>query len=215
MSYKLLLFGFSILLFSSTSNYKKKKILIIGDSISIGYTPFVKKNLGNVYVKHNIGNAQDTKFGAENVNKWLGNEKWDIIQINWGLWDFCYRNEDSKVQGNRDKISGKITTSIEDYEINLDKIIGIIRKKSNAKIIFVTTTFVPEDELGRFQKDVQSYNEVAKQVMRKYNVDVNDIYDESVNIHKKYGKGLDDVHYTKKGYEKLGKLISNFIKKYI
>ena len=51
--------------------------------------------------------------------------------------------------------------------------------------------------------------------MRKYNVDVNDIYDESVNIHKKYGKGLDDVHYTKKGYEKLGKLISNFIKKYI
>ena len=47
--------------------------------------------------------------------------------------------------------------------------------------------------------------------MKKYNIKVNDIYKKSKRIHKKFGIGDDDVHYTKKGYEKLGKSISEFL----
>ena len=40
------------------------KVLIIGDSISIGYTPYVKELLaGKAIVKHNPGNAEDTVKG--------------------------------------------------------------------------------------------------------------------------------------------------------
>jgi len=191
---------------------REPKILIIGDSISIGYTPFVKTHFsGKATVVHNTGNAQHTGTGLKKIEEWLGDEKWDIIQFNWGLWDLCYRHPDSKVYGNRDKINGKITHTVEEYAANLDSIISILRKKTKAKLIFVTTTYVPENESGRYTVDVERYNDAAKPVLKKYKVLVNDIYPESIPIHKKFGKGSQDVHYSKDGYEALGKLISDFL----
>ena len=191
---------------------EKPKILIIGDSISIGYTPFVKEALSSrCDVFHNPGNAQHTGTGLENISKWIGNNDWDIIQFNWGLWDLCYRNPDSKNQGNRDKINGKITFSIEEYKSNLDSIIKILKTKTSAKLVFVTTTYVPENEEGRFKKDALRYNKAAKEVMKKNDIPINDIYAKSIAIHKKFGLGSDDVHYTSEGYEELSKLIVSFI----
>jgi len=56
------------------------KILIIGDSISIGYTPFVKQMLGGIAgVHHNPGNGRYTGFGLEKLEEWLGDKSWDVI----------------------------------------------------------------------------------------------------------------------------------------
>lgn len=191
---------------------RKQKILIIGDSISIGYTPFVKDHFDDkAIVIHNPGNAQHTGTGLENIKEWIGKEKWDIIQFNWGLWDLCYRHVDSKEQGNRDKVNGKITYNVKDYAANLDSIVSFLKKTSKAKLIFVTTTYVPKNEAGRFEKDPEIYNDAAKLIMKKYSISVNDIYKQSKQIHIKFGKGTGDVHYTKEGSLELGKLISDFI----
>ncbi|HSH20342.1 MAG TPA: SGNH/GDSL hydrolase family protein [Draconibacterium sp.] len=195
---------------------KKPKVLIIGDSISIGYTPFVKETLRDkAVVTHNEGNAQHTGYGLENIEKWIQQDDYDIIQFNWGLWDLCYRHPDSKVQGNRDKINGKLTFSLEEYRENLEKIVKILKEKTTAKLIFVTISYVPKKEAGRFEKDSLKYNKVARQVMKKYSIRVNDIYKKSKTIHKNYGLGNDDVHYQKKGYEELGKVITSFLNKEI
>jgi lysophospholipase L1-like esterase len=202
------------ILIVSLSSFRqdKTRILIIGDSISIGYTPFVSKNLSNIAdVFHNPGNAQHTGTGLKRIDEWIANEKWDIIQFNWGLWDLCYRHPDSKVQGNRDKENGKITYSIDEYASNLDSIVTFLKTRTKAKLIFVTTTYVPENEAGRFENDVIKYNEVAKKIMKKHSVIVNDIYEQSIPIHKKFGKGLDDVHYSNEGYEKLSELVTSFL----
>lgn len=191
---------------------RQPNVLIIGDSISIGYTPFVEKQFSRqATVVHNQGNAQHTGNGLEKVDEWLGAEQWDIVQFNWGLWDLCYRHPDSKVYGNRDKINGKITHTVDEYAANLDSIISLLQKKTNAKLIFVTTTYVPENEAGRYTADVIRYNDAAKTVLKKYEIPVNDIYQQSISIHKKFGKGSDDVHYTTEGYESLGKLINDFL----
>ncbi len=191
----------------------KPKILIIGDSISIGYTPFVKANLASdAYVFHNPGNAGHTGMGLNNIDEWIGNEKWDIIQFNWGLWDLCYRHPDSKVQGNRDKVNGKITFEIDEYASNLDSLVSLLKAKTDAKLVFVTTTYVPVDEAGRFKKDAKRYNRIAKRIMKKHAIAVNDIFKQSKKIHKKFGKGTDDVHYLEEGYEELGGVISKYLK---
>lgn len=193
---------------------KKTKILIIGDSISIGYTPFVKTYFSNrAIVSHNPGNAQHTGTGLMNIEQWLGNDQWDIVQFNWGLWDLCYRHQESKASGNRDKINGNIEYSVAEYASNLDSIVTIIKKKTKAKLVFVTTTYVPKDEPGRYENDVQKYNDAAKKIMKKHSVHVNDIYKASVSIHKLNGNGSNNVHYHRKGYEKLGTLITSFLKK--
>ncbi|MET2985749.1 SGNH/GDSL hydrolase family protein [Aureibaculum conchae] len=191
---------------------KKPKILIIGDSISIGYTPFVKEHFGDrAMISHNPGNAQHTGTGLEKITEWIGAEQWDIIQFNWGLWDLCYRHPDSKVQGNRDKVNGQLTYSVVDYTANLDSIVSTLKKKTKAKLIFVTTSYVPENEAGRFKSDAIKYNNAAKSIMKKHSIIVNDIYEQSKQIHKEFGKGSDNVHYTKEGYQKLGKLVTDFL----
>lgn len=202
------------ILVSISFSIKKPKILIVGDSISIGYTPFVKKYFSEkATVFHNKGNAQHTGTGLEKINDWLGEEQWDIVQFNWGLWDLCYRHPDSKEYGNRDKLKGKPEFTIHEYAANLDSIISMIKKKTNAKLIFVTTTYVPQNEPGRYQNDVQKYNDAAKEIMNKHGVIVNDIYNASIPIHKMHGLGSNDVHYNKEGYEKLGDLIADFLNK--
>lgn len=190
----------------------KPNILIIGDSISIGYTPFVKEKLmkkANVF--HNPGNAEHTGTGLKKIEEWIGDKKWDVVQFNWGLWDLCYRHPDSKVQGNRDKKNGKITFTVDEYASNLDSLVTRLQTLTQAKLIFVTTTYVPDNEAGRFQEDAMRYNEAAKKIMRKHSVIVNDLYEPSVSIHQQYGKGSDDVHYTVQGYKKLGELVADFL----
>ncbi|WP_282072500.1 SGNH/GDSL hydrolase family protein [Polaribacter atrinae] len=207
--FAVLIIGFFII---SAFSIKKPKILIIGDSISIGYTPFVKKHFfDKATVFHNAGNAQHTGTGLKKIEEWLGDKHWDIIQFNWGLWDLCYRHPDSKEYGKRDKIHGKPEFTIDEYASNLDSLVAIIKKKSNAKLIFVTTTYVPKDETGRYESDVEKYNDAAKLVMKKHNISVNDIYEQSISIHNRYGNGSKDVHYTTNGYNKLSELIIEFI----
>lgn len=191
---------------------KEPRVLIIGDSISLGYTPFIKTHFsGKVVIEHNPGNAQHTGTGLNKVKEWVSNRDWDIVQFNWGLWDLCYRHTDSKVQGHRDKINGEITFTVDQYRTNLDSIVSILTKTTDAKLIFVTTSYVPEMEAGRFSEDALKYNAVAKEVMRKHNVDINDIYTESIAIHRQYGVGPDDVHYTQEGYKALSTLIIDYL----
>ena len=194
---------------------EKPKILIIGDSISIGYTPFVKEILKNeAIIIHNPGNAQHTGTGLLQLGKWIGNEDWDIIQFNWGLWDLCYRHPDAKVYGNRDKVNGTVTFSLEQYKENLTKLV-LMLKQTNANLIFVTTSYVPEGEAGRFKGDEVKYNKVAKEVMKEHGIVVNDIHKASKKIHKKYMIEKGDVHFTEMGYELLAIEITNFIRKEI
>jgi len=207
---------FTIILLTVCTGFiqDKPKILIIGDSISIGYFLYVKDALARkAEVHHNPGNAQHTGTGLEKVEEWIGNKDWDIIQFNWGLWDLCYRHPDSKLYGNRDKERGTLTYTVGEYAANMDSIVTLFKKISDAKLIFVTSTYVPENEGGRYQKDAIRYNEAALKVMQKHAIEVNDIYEKSANIHQKFGIGNDDVHFTEKGYKKLGKLIIQPLKK--
>ena len=81
---KIAYFGLFILASVLLACYiRSPKILIIGDSISIGYTPYVEEFFsGKAIVSHNPGNAQHTGTGQKNIEEWVGNEMWDIRASN-------------------------------------------------------------------------------------------------------------------------------------
>ena len=110
------------------------------------------------------------------------------------------------------KADGKVTATVEEYAKNLDSLVQIL-KSTHARLIFVTTTYVPENEPGRFTKDPENYNRAAVQVMKANGVLVNDIYGKSKKIHKKYGLRANNVHYKPEGYKELAKYISRFLEK--
>ena len=139
---------FLLVLIASLGAKDLPKALLIGDSISLGYTPHVVAALkGKVEVKHHRGNAQHTGTGLKMLDRWIGETEWDVIHFNWGLWDLCYRHPQSKVQGRRDKERGTLTTSLELYEKNLDQLSARL-KKTNAKLIWAHTSTCPKASRG-------------------------------------------------------------------
>jgi lysophospholipase L1-like esterase len=188
------------------------KVLLIGDSISIGYTPFVKRQLKDVaVVSRNPGNAAHTGTGLEKIDAWLGDTRWDLIHFNWGLHDLCYRNPDAKEQGNRDKVNGTITFPVEQYEKNLDQLVTRL-KKTGATLLWATTTVVPEGEAGRIAGDEKKYNEAAARVMKKHGVAINDLHALSATFGPELFVKAGDVHYKPAGYQKLGTQVAASIR---
>lgn len=193
-------------------------VLILGDSISIGYTRAVRAKLAgkaNLYRPMNgkaPDNCGDTTIGLKKIDAWLGRQKWDVIHFNWGLWDLCYRNPASKNQGNRDKVGGKVSTTPEDYEKNLEKLVTRLQA-TGAKLIWASTTLVPEGEAGRFVGDDLKYNEVAARVMARHNIATDDLHALSKEFAGKFSTKAGDVHFTPEGYGKLAEQVSASIGK--
>ena len=64
------------------------RVLLIGDSVSIGYTLKVREKLKGKANVHRIPqNGGATEVGLANMKKWLRDEKWDVIHFNFGLHD--------------------------------------------------------------------------------------------------------------------------------
>jgi len=184
------------------------KALLIGDSISIGYTPHVVAALkGRVEVIHHKGNAQHTGTGLKMLDRWIGGKQWDVIHFNWGLWDLCYRHPDSRVQGRRDKEKGALTTSIEQYEKNLDQLV-VRLKKTGAKLIWAHTTTVPDGEAGRKLGDDDRYNHVASRVMKKHGIEINDLNALSDSFPAGLFTAPGNVHFKAEGSRRLGQAVA-------
>ena len=186
------------------------KVLIIGDSISIGYTPVVQKLLaGKVNVIRIPGNGQHTATGLAKLQDWLGSEKWDVIHFNWGLWDLCYHGATD--MGARDKASGRQFVPLEEYEKNLRELVKRL-KATGAKLIWATSTPVPDGDKGRNPSDELGYNAVAEKIMKENGVAVDDLH-AAVLSRLKELQLPGNVHFNAKGYEFLAEHVAASILK--
>jgi lysophospholipase L1-like esterase len=149
------------------------RVLIIGDSISIGYqTPLREALQGKVNVHRPATNCGPTTRGVQSIDDWLGDGKWDVLHFNFGLHDVRHFDNAGKAtsadQGHRQ-------VSDADYEKNLETLVARM-KKTGAKLIFATTTPVPPQSAGRIVGDEVKYNDIARRVMQKQNVAIDDLY---------------------------------------
>ena len=148
------------------------RVLIIGDSISIGYTLPLRAALGGVANVHRPPeNCAHTWRGLEKIDQWLGDGKWDLIHFNWGLHDLKYVDQGGKLALPPD---GKQVSTLEEYETNLDKLVQRLRQ-TGAKLIWRPTTPVPEGAAGRIPADLPKYNQAARRVVDRYGIEVDDM----------------------------------------
>ena len=159
------------------------------------------------------GNTGDTAAGLEGLPRWLDKTKWDVIHFNWGLHDLCYRHPDSKVQGHRDKVNGTQAVPLAQYEKNLEALVQQL-ETTGAKLIWASTTVVPEGEAGRFVGDDVKYNEAARRIMEKHGIPIDDLHALSVSFDSKFSVAKGDVHYKKEGYAMLAEQVAASIRKH-
>lgn len=187
-------------------------VLIIGDSISIGYTPYVTKILsGKANVIHNQSNAQGTTFGREKLAEWLGNTKWAVIHFNWGLHDLKHVKAAGTSQNSNDP-KDPYQADLPHYEENMKVLVRQL-KATGAKLIFATTTPYPAGvNPSRKPEDAVKYNKVALNIMKENGIKINDLYSLALPRMGELQKPV-NVHFTDKGSEELAKQVVESILK--
>ena len=132
--------------------------------------------------------------GVANIDKWLGDGKWDVIHFNFGIHDLKIMPEASGRRSPR-------------YEKNLRTLVAKL-KATGAKLIWATTTPIPDGELSaaHFGK-VPEYNEIAKRVMAENGVAIDDL-NAAITPHLAEFQNPKDVHYKPEGYALLAKQVA-------
>ncbi len=191
------------------SRRQMPRVLIIGDSISIGYFKPLQRLLeGKAVVEHNAGNAADTANGLANLDKWLGDTRWDVIHFNHGLHDLKYVDEQGR---NTSVEKGRQKIPIDQYEKNLDELVMRL-KKTGARLIFATTTPVPDGTGFRVKGDAEKYNVAAKRVMKKHGVRIDDLCSFALPRLGEIQRPQ-NVHFTEAGSQLLAEQVANSIRK--
>ncbi len=192
-------------------NPELPNVLLIGDSISIGYTVPVRKRLkGKADVFRCPTNARMSTYGLKQLDNWIGDRDWDVIHFNWGLWDICYRHPESKVQGNRDKINGALTTTPEDYQKTMAKIIAKLLT-NDATLIWCETTPVPAHEAGRKLGDEIIYNQIVAKLIQGKAIHTNHLHAHALTALPAIMIKEGDVHFTPEGYDHLADQVARAI----
>ena len=139
------------------------RVLLIGDSISIGYTLPTREALaGKANVHRPPTNCGGTPNIMRHLDKWLGPGRWDVIHFNSGIHDLK-------------RPGGKRAVTPQQYEKNLRIVVERL-KKTGAELIWCSTTQSPQAVCGAPAEDFVTYNALARKVMEENAIRVNDLY---------------------------------------
>jgi acyl-CoA thioesterase-1 len=188
------------------------QVLLIGDSISLGYTKAVQELLaGKANVQRPLNakggflNCQGTTFGVEKIDEWLGETKWDVIHFNFGLHDL--KHVDAETGKNSNNPEDPQQADPKQYKKNMKAIVKRL-KATGASLIFATTTPYPDKPGGPLRRADQPaiYNKVALKIMKRNKVMINDLYAFALPRLEKLQQP-NNVHFSKEGSMELAKQV--------
>ncbi|RMD80975.1 MAG: SGNH/GDSL hydrolase family protein [Lentisphaerae bacterium] len=184
-------------------------VLLIGDSISMGYTLHVRRLLAK---KANVfrpsENCQGTTHGLKRIDEWLKGHRWDVIHFNWGLHDL--KHVDPKTGKNSNSFSDPQQASPEQYRKNLTILVEKL-KATGARLIFATTTPFPEGvKPARKPEDAKRYNAIALEIAKANGIRINDLYSLVLPRLKELQKPR-NVHFKVNGYKLMAKQVAQVI----
>jgi len=187
---------------SFTPDPQLPNVLILGDSISIGYTLLVRKRLAgvaNVFRPLDASGKQpfncgDSARGLTKLDTWIRGHTWRVIHLNFGLHDLKYLDAKGKYVAPE---LGKQVAPPDAYEANLRTMIARL-KPTGATLVWATTTPVPTATLGRVAGDEIPYNARATKVMKENGVLIDDLCaalgDRLASLQRPH-----NVHFTDQG----------------
>ena len=171
---------------------KLPRVLLIGDSVSRGYTQPTRAALAGVANVHRApANCGPTAAGVKNLEVWLGGGKWDVIHFNFGIHD----------RG----------TPAADYVNRLEAIVGRL-EKTGAKLVWASTTPIPDNPAQKqTARSIVEKNALAAEVMRKHGIPTDDLF-AALTPRLADLQNPNDVHFTAAGYEFLGAQVAAAIR---
>lgn len=191
---------------------KPPKVVLIGDSIRLGYAPGVTQRLARrAQVVSPSDNGGDSKNVLEHLDEWVIREQPDLVHLNCGLHDL-----------KQAKADGTHQVEVDAYRDNLKKIVGRIQKETHAAVVFANTTPIVDErhakrgaDFDRREADVARYNDAAQSVMRELGVPVDDLHWVIERAGRESQLGVDGTHYTPAGYNLLADAVADCLDRQI
>jgi hypothetical protein len=192
-------------------------VLILGDSISVGYTRDVRTRLaGRANVFRPMApngaapeNCQGTTLGLQKIDTWLAGRKWDVIHFNWGLHDLKHVTVAGSSENSNDA-TDPVQASVPVYQANLRQIVAKL-KATGARLVFATTTPVAPNTTGPLRSPAApaAYNAAALEIMQANAIRVNDLF--ALGASLTHTQMPQNVHYTAAGLTALGEAVARVI----
>ena len=185
------------------------RVLLIGDSISEGYTVPVRKLLQGKANVHRIPkNGGPARTALAQIDEWLGTEKWDVIHFNWGLHDLRMFPNPKMDPAQWEKENLAL------YEKNLRALVARL-KQTGAKLIWVSSTPIQDEtdsprEPPNRAAAVKVYNDVAAKIMKENGIPIDDLNAYVTPVQAKMQKPR-NVHFSVEGSEFLAKKVAQEI----
>ena len=184
------------------------RVLLIGDSISVGYTLAARGTLKGVANVHRPAeNCAHSRNGLQRIGEWIRPGNWDVIHFNFGLHDISLKG-------------GLPVVPPEEYRANLLGIAEILRG-TGATLVWASTTPVPRDlhcvdplrgtAFEQRAADVDLYNRIAAEVMASQSIYVNDL-NSLVKPCLAEIQIPDDIHFSKAGDAFLGRHVASCLR---
>ncbi len=203
----------------SLGNPGPRHVLILGDSISIGYTKTVQEILGPdfkvVRPMQNDGkrmeNCAGTTKGVAAIDRWLTLDggDWDVIHFNFGLHDIKRVHPESRKNSNDPKHPNQ--ADLATYCDQLTRITDRLNT-TGAQLVFATTTPIPQGTLRphRDPSDVSLYNAAACKIMESNAIAIDDLYAYALPRLGEIQKPA-NVHFTNEGSIALAEQVAQAI----
>jgi len=184
------------------------KVVLIGDSIRLGYAPRVTERLsGKAVVISLPENGGDSANVLAHLDEWVLRQKPDVVHWNCGLHDL-----------KRSKTDGHHQVELDRYSENLRRIVARIREGSDAAVVFADTTPILDErharrgaDFDRTEADVRRYNTEATAIMGALGVPVHDLHWVVEQGGTESILGPDGTHYTPAGYDRLAEAVADCV----
>lgn len=216
---KIIVLALAVLLSFNAS--KQRTLFVLGDSISLQYTGYLKKELGEKVTIQQKGsqenamknldvpidaNGGDSRMVLAYLTTRIKDDSFkpDLLLLNCGLHDV-----------KRNPATGVIAVDTAEYRSNLQSIYGLLRNK-NIPVIWVRTTEVIDSihaakskAFNRYAKDVELYNDIADAVCKQNGISEIDLY----NFTRTQGddRFADHVHYIPRVMQSQAQYIANIL----
>ena len=206
--------------FVHAQNKALPRVLIIGDSVYTQNTREMSKDLKDqaqvVYADWGDAPVCNTQTALKNLDRLLGyidregkplkpeaRPKWDVIHFNLGLGDLVYRAPGMKsFRVMPIHFGGVRATAPEDYTKNLAELVRRLKEKTDAKLIWASTTPIRASTPDLFMLGSEvEYNQLAAKVMAEQGVAVNDMYGfvkALIDMDKPAGNSADPFFFDRK-----------------
>ena len=177
------------------------KIILIGDSIRMGYDKYVKEAFSDVAeLYYPTDNCRFATYILRFVHEWKKKGEWpedaDLVHWNAGLWDVPEILGDEPV------------TPVDQYAVQIARIDRRLRLLfPKAKIVFATSTAVQEEKFGpvfkRHNATIEAFNAAALKALEGTDTVIDDLYAVTATAPEECHSDM--THYsTPAGIERVG-----------